>query len=302
MANPLKTNLSGLTTGATAAASLAGLVMVTPTSSNPSATVGYQPLNPPTADGVISLAPLPPALLFNYEDEQVSILDSEITDNYIESNRAIQDHIALKPEIFTTRGFIGELNNVTPFGLQTLQTIANTLVTISGYTPQLSATALIAYTQALLIYENARSIINSSIAAWSSLAGLAAGNEEIGQDGSGVFLSGSSIVQNEQQRMYTQFYGYWSRQTLFNVQTPWAIFTNMAIKSVRAIQDAETRMITDFEVTFKKIRTASTRTAATGLTQVFGGRSASQSASSSDLGTSSGSGNASLGGNIAGIA
>ena len=33
----------------------------------------------------------------------------------------------------------------------------------------------------------------------------------------------------------------------------------MAIKSLRAVQDQETRMVTDFEVTFKLIRFASTQ-------------------------------------------
>jgi hypothetical protein len=295
--NPLTTNLSNITTGATAAASLASLVLVIPTSSNPSATKGYQPLNPTQPSGLPSLSPLPKALLFHYEGEQTAMIESDITDHYVENNTSIQDQIALKPEILTTKGYIGELNNVLPSILQPLQTIANTLITIDAYTPQLSATALIAYNQAILLYENAASIAQSAVSAWSSLLG-SSGNE-IGAN-SGVFTSGSSIIQNKQQVMFQQFYGYWNSRTLFNVQTPWAIFTNMAIKSLRAIQDAETRMITDFEVTFKKIRTAQTLTSAGGL---FGGlsqgRAATQSSGLTDLGTSSGTGGASLGTNIA---
>lgn len=300
--NPLNTNLSGITSAATAAQSLANLVMVTPTSTNPSSTKGYQPLNPPSADGVSSLSPLPVALLFHYEGEQTALIESDITDHYVENNTTIQDQIALKPEIITTRGFIGELNNVLPTALQPLQTIANTLVTIDGYTPQLSATALIAYNQALLLYENASSIAQSAVAAWSSLSQASRSNEEIGQEGSGVFLSGSNITQGKQQNMFTQFYGYWNTRTLFNVQTPWAIFTNMAIKSLRAIQDAETRMITDFEVTFKKIRTSSTSIISGGLGSVMQGRASSQSASLTNLGTSSGAAGSSFGANIASIA
>lgn len=296
MANPLKTNLSPITTGATAAASLASLVLVIPQTNNPSATKGYQPLNPPNADGSPSLAAQPTALLFHYEGEQTALIESDITDHYVENNTAIQDQIALKPETITTRGFIGELNNVLPTALQPLQTIANTLITIEGYTPQLSATALIAYTQALLIYENAVSIAQSAVSAWSSL--LSNDGAEV-VPGSGIFTSGASLVQNKQQVMFQQFYGYWNRRILFNVQTPWAIFTNMAIKSLRAIQEAETRMITDFEITFKKIRTASTQTTSGGLFgSIFGGRSSSQSASPTDLGTSTGVPGASLGANI----
>lgn len=296
MANPLKTNLSPVVTGATAAASLASLVLVIPNSSNPSATQGYQPLNPPNADGSPSLTSQPTALLFHYEGEQTALIESDITDHYVENNTAIQDQIALKPETITTRGFIGELNNVLPTALQPLQKAANTLVTISGYTPGLSATALIAYTQAVFLYQSAASIAQSAVSAWSSL--LSNEGAEV-SPGSGIFTSGAAIVQSKQQVMFQQFYGYWSQRTLFNVQTPWAIFTNMAIKSLRAIQDADTRMITDFEVTFKKIRTASTQTTGNGLFgKVFEGRSSTQSAAPTDLGTSTGVPGSSLGGNI----
>lgn len=295
--NPLTTNLSGITTGATAAASLASLVLVTPTTSNPSSTKGYQPLNPPNSDGTTSLAPLPASLLFHYEGEQTALIESDITDHWVENNTSVQDQIALKPEIITTRGFIGELNNVLPAFLQPLQTIANTLVTVDSYVPQLSVTALIAYNQALLLYQNAESIAQSAVGAWSSLA--QSGGSELGSAGSGVFQSGANIVQNKQQIMFQQFYGYWNTRTLFNVQTPWAIFTNMAIKSLRAIQDAETRMITDFEVTFKKIRTASTQVTAGGIGNILQGRASSQSASSTNLGTSSGVVVSGYGANIA---
>ncbi|PNA18994.1 hypothetical protein C1X78_25825, partial [Pseudomonas sp. MPR-R1B] len=62
-------------------------------------------------------------------------------------------------------------------------------------------------------------------------------------------------------------------------------FQNMAIKSLRAIQAAETRMITDFEVSFKMIRTAATVTTP-GIALTFQGSAASQAASLTDLGTS----------------
>lgn len=294
--NPLTTNLSAITTGATAAASLAGLVLVTPLSSNPSSTKGYQPINPPSANGIISLSPLPPTILFHYEGEQSVSIESDITDHYVENNTTVVDQIGLKPEIIKTSGFIGELNDVLPASLQPLRTIANTLILIDSYTPQLSATALIAYNQALLLYENASSIVDSAVGAWSSLSNLAGiNNNEIGQENSGVF-SGLG-TQNKQQSMFQQFYGYWDTRTLFNVQTPWAIFTNMAILNLRAIQDADTRMITDFEVTFKKIRTASTQqTSLSALTQA---RAATQSAAPSNNGTYAGSDDTSLGSSIA---
>lgn len=252
--NPLATDLSGIQTSATTISSLANLVMATPQS------YGYQPLPAPTANGLPSLAPFPPALLFHYEGEQICTIESDITDHFIENNTTLVDQIGLKPEIFKTSGFIGELNDVLPQSLQFLKQAANVFVQISAYTPQLSITALVAYTQALLLYEEAASIAQSAVSAYSSLTGTSS-NSSVTQGNVDFTKTGAlqdNLVQNLQQNMFQQLYGYWNSRTLFNIQTPWCIFTNMAILSFRAIQDATTQTVTDFEVTFKKIRTAST--------------------------------------------
>lgn len=280
--NPLTTNLGPLTTGATAASSLASLALAIPLSSNPSATKGYQPLNPPQSNGLLNLGPLATALLFHYEGENTAVMESDITDHYVESNVAIQDQIGLKPEVVTVSGFIGELTNVVPAVLKPLQTIANTLVTIDAYTPSLSVTALNAYNQATLLYENATSIAQSAVSAWSSIA--QGGGSNI--SGSGVFTPASQIAQNNQQKMFSALYGYWYNRVLFNVQTPWAIFTNMAIQRLRPVQDSETRTVTNYEVTFKKIRTANTVT--NPPPPIGQGRNQDQATPNSNLGTSTG--------------
>ena len=72
----------------------------------------------------------------------------------------------------------------------------------------------------------------------------------------------------------------------------------MAIKTLRTVQDAETRMITSFEVTFKKIRMAATAVSA--VAPLTSGRTATQGADISTNGTTSGTPGASLGGGISG--
>lgn len=267
-------NLSSLTPITTTATALSNLILVTP-----SQTLGYQPQNPPNADGSPSTDQRPPALLFHYEGEQTVTLESDITDHYIEDNTAIQDQIALKPEVITTHGFIGELNNVTPPALQLLKALADKLTIVGAYTPALSETAQIAYAEAFLLYQVAQNAANSAVSAWSSISG-SSGESVINEQGLTVQAN-----QNKQQTYFQQFYGYWRSRTLFTVQTPWAVFQNMAIKSLRAIQDAETRVITDFEVSFKAIRTAQTATTP-GVPQTFQNRSNAQASGLNDIGTS----------------
>jgi hypothetical protein len=265
-------NLSALSPITTAATALSNLILVSPQS-----TIGYQPQNQAAANGQTTQPP--PAILFHYEGEQVVALESDITDHFIEDNTTIQDQWALKPETITTHGFIGELNNVPPSALAAVKAIADKLTIISAYTPVLSATALLAYNEAFQLYQVGLNAVNSAVAAWSSLSG--AGGESV-INGQGIILQPN---QTKQQIAFQQFYGYWRTRTLFTVQTPWAVFQNMAIKSLRAIQDAETRMITDFEVTFKMIRTAATVTTS-GISLTYQGRAAAQVASLTDLGTS----------------
>ncbi len=251
-------NLSALAPGTTAATALSNLILVTPEDK------GYQPEIRQTQQNQTPLAQRPPKFLFHYEGEQSVTLESDITDHYVEDNTAVQDQIALKPESVATHGYIGELNDVPPPALAALKTAANKLTTIGAYTPGLTTTALIAYSEAFFLYQVAATAVNSAVAAWSSLTG--SGN------------------QTQQQIAFQKFYGYWRDRTLFTIQTPWAIFEHMAIKSLRAVQDAETRVVTDFEITFKRIRSADSQFV---KNSVVDGQLKAQAAPEQDLGTSS---------------
>ncbi len=272
----MATNLSSLATITTAANGLANLILVSPQN-----TIGYQPQNAPSYDN--STSQLPPAIVFHYEGEQTALLESDITDHYVEDNTAIQDQIALKPETITTHGFIGELNDLAPNAVfAALQTAAQKLLVISAYTPNLSVTALEAYNEAVFLYQTGANVVNSAVQSWASITG--SGGESV-INGNGITVS---TTQNKQQQIFAQFYGYWKSRTLFTVQTPWAVFQDMAIKSLRSIQDAETNVISDFEITFKLIRFATTSTTGTVVydnTQ-FQDRLFTQGADPTDLGTS----------------
>lgn len=238
--------VSALTSITNVAQALGNLILVTPQS-----VVGYQPQTPNTVLNVGSPQYTQPAILFNYEGENTSQIESDITDHFVEDNTSVQDQISLKPVVITTQGFVGELNDVPPNQFfRAAQVAAQKLTALGAYAPQLSATALIAYNEALFAYQLANSLKTSAVATWSSVSGT----------GGTSVISGNGIQaqpnQTQQQKYYQQFYGYWSSRTLFTVQTPWAIFTDMAILKLRALQSAETNVITDFEITFKQIRYA----------------------------------------------
>lgn len=49
------------------------------------------------------------AVYFDYIEDETSAIEASITDNYVESNYSIQDHIAIKPKVYRLRGCIGEI-------------------------------------------------------------------------------------------------------------------------------------------------------------------------------------------------
>lgn len=233
MAIPSITDLSSATT---TAISLSNLILVAP-----NLQIGYQPYALPGPLETLNNSALPNSFLFNYEGEQAVILESDITDHYIENNTAIQDQIALKPVQITTQGFIAELNDVVPTVLSNFNQLAQKLSTISAFTPSLSASAQIAYNTAFQLYQTANNAATAAVSAWESI--------------SNPLIPQISQNQTKQQKAFNLFYGWWAGRYLFSVQTPWQIFQNMAIKTLRPVQSAETNTITTFEITFKQIRT-----------------------------------------------
>jgi len=250
-------DLTPLSTATTAAQGLSNLILVTP--ANLGVVGGY---TPQTKDGKEL-----PKLLFHTEGENSIALESDVTDHYVEDNTAINDQVALRPEIITVRGFIGDLNDVAPYGLQTAKQAAEKLTVINAYTPVLSATALSLYNRAAFLYSVGINAANAAVASYSSINGLINGqNNETVITGTETDTQlrnltgnrGRISIQSKQQIAFQQFYGYWRQRTLFTVQTPWAIFKNMVIKTLRATQSEDSNSITDFEITFKIMRFAKT--------------------------------------------
>ena len=49
------------------------------------------------------------AIFFDYITEESNTAEASITDNWVESNYTLQDHIAVKPRIYRLKGFVGEV-------------------------------------------------------------------------------------------------------------------------------------------------------------------------------------------------
>lgn len=177
--------------------------------------------------------------LFDVVEDDNSDLESDITDYFIEDNSSIQDHIALRPETVTISGKVAELVKAT-IQNRPVAKVANPLPLVAGLVPQLTPQAENneAAVQAQTVQEKAA--ITDTQSLW------------------GYYNSRSPQQPNQtkQSYIYGYFYQLWKGRQLFTIETPWGFFTNMAIQSMSATQGAETRVVSSFTITFKKIRVA----------------------------------------------
>jgi hypothetical protein len=177
--------------------------------------------------------------VFDVLGDEEMILDSEITDHYVEENYAIQDHIARHPERFVLRGYVAELTDLFSFSALSILTNIQSLSSIGGFLPEFSEQATEAYAKIADVVSKVGEVINQARNVFD-------------------MFSNFDTSATKQQRAYNYFYTLWLSNTLCTVETPYGILTDMAIESVRALQRSETRFVSDFTVTFKKIRVTST--------------------------------------------
>lgn len=180
-----------------------------------------------------------PKFMFHLEKRNEVNLKSSITDNFTEGNSVINDNIALLPEMVIVNGIIAELNNsfLNPQADEVLNLIEDKLVLFNEFAPNFSTSVLKKINQGKKIAQDA----------------LIVGTSRIEKS----TLKADRSLQHEQQKAFGLFYGYWRDKTLFNVQTPWALFTDMVIESLNAVQKDD-EYTSEFNITFKKLRFAKT--------------------------------------------
>jgi hypothetical protein len=164
------------------------------------------------------------------------IMDSEITDHYVEDGSAIQDHIVLRPIKFTLRGYVAELNDILPnYGLSVLKNIQS-IGTVGGLLPNLSTQATQAYAKLASSAAKVTNVINQGLNIYD-------------------IFTNHSTASSKQQKAFKFFQDLQASKTLVSVETPWRIFENMAIESIHPLQNEDTKYVTQFDVNFKQIRT-----------------------------------------------
>lgn len=186
--------------------------------------------------------------VFDIAEECEVSLESEITDHYVEDGTAVQDHIALAPERVTLRGYVGEIVYDTGDDKGFVREAAEKLTTVASYLPVVSNYANKIYNDIAKINLDGDSVVTSI--------------EKLFNVGGDVYKAyrDINIPQDKQGEAFIYFEALRNSRKLLTVQTPYRYYTDMAIETVKIIQDAQSRDGSDIEVTLKKIRFAQVTT------------------------------------------
>ena len=173
-------------------------------------------------------------------DEEIN-LESDITDNWVEDNSTMQDHIGLKPMLITLAGYVGELKNTPRNDVQAITQGSTPLISSFGFlAPKLT-------TQAQYVLNRANEVYGIYEKANRDVGRL----EQVLKD---VPVPDEA---SKQQQAFGRFYELWKTRQLCTVYTPFGVFNSMAILKVTANQGEESAFYSSFTVTFKEVRIAS---------------------------------------------
>lgn len=178
--------------------------------------------------------------VFDIADETSIELVSEITDHYLEDGTVINDHIVVKPERVTLRGFVGEYKRIVDGKKSSIQKTTEKLVTVSSYLPPISS-----------FYQNAQNALEN-------FNNLSSGDLiDVSLDAYKTFRN-INVPSDNQSEAFLFFESLWNSKQSFTIQTPYRYYTDMCIESLKAVQSGQTKDETSFDVTFKKKRTLAT--------------------------------------------
>lgn len=204
-------------------------------------------------------------------------LQSNITDNWVENNTSIQDHITVNPLTLNLRGISGEkvysydpaeaeqwlvqarieavratgglANILGAFGLSNIADLSNKLSSLSSIIPGVSN-----------ITQKARNkfdSIKASAKRYGTLINNFLGDDEPKDSFLGYIAEEPS--QTRLREIFEQLSALRASRTALVVSTPYSVFSNMYITSLELVQNEE-NYITDIALNLKKIEFAETKT------------------------------------------
>ncbi len=195
-------------------------------------------------------------------------LTADITDNYVENNIAYQEHIALKPKVFTVSGEIGELTWFKKDEKNSIiDAVEQKLYPVVSFLPPVSKSASLIQSKALKIMGVVDSLDNFANRFWSLLS--------------------ADDVSTEQKKGYQYLMALWQRRVPIDIKTPYGKLSNYVIQSIEFTQPDRTVDKSLVKISFKEFKTVIEKRSRVDMKK-FQGRKSAQQASKQNKGTTTG--------------
>ena len=201
--------------------------------------------------------------VFDLKKDYKLNLSSEITDHYVESNVAIQDHIGLKPIIIEVTGCISEVNLKDKLkeqsdldrylGQKSDGNIFNSVDSYLGRMGSLTSFAPTIVNQAMNIYNTAKYVYATTNKVINLDKKDTLGNTRFAYNSE---YDEEIIKETKQFEWIDWFKTQWWKRASFSIVTPYGVFDNMYIMDLSAVQPENTRYVTNLNIKFKQIRRA----------------------------------------------
>ena len=217
------------------------------------ALTSLQTSDPQTYQAIVRIANPPAGIggfLFDIPGDDEIRLRSQVTNYFLENNKSVQDNVAVEPATMTLRGLVAELSLGIPLN-PPVQTSADALPILPAMTPP----------------QTPQQNQNSMLAAFQAAVAKASAQGQAEADGTSQSLYqyfGNPAGVTKQTSAFLYFRELQTGQQLVSVETPWGIFPQCAIIEVRVMQDARSKYVSDFTVTFQEMRFSGDATVQTG--------------------------------------
>lgn len=196
--------------------------------------------------------PTEAAYYFDVLMEHSISVQNQITDNYIENNTAIQDHIAKSPIIVSVRGIIGELVYKPPTkALDFLYDTVNDPLKDNFKSGRVVSDKLLAIPALLPPVDNVTQMAKNTV---QYVEASVDRYIKIAEN----FISETDKI-TQLKKIYSKFMVFRANNTELTVVTPFETFGNMYIQSITFTQGNE-NYTADIQLTLKQINKAETTT------------------------------------------
>lgn len=189
---------------------------------------------------------------FHIPETEIVKFENDITDHYVDTNTAVQDHIAQKPITITLTGLVGDYFYSNNKLEDLVALIIPTMTLVKEFLPEIrNATSFLKLRK---YNQETKLTADGQIA-----AGLDA--EKYKFNAMDLFTLFQSLykLKSAQTRAFIFFECMWKSRALFSVETTWKRYDNMVIQSLQPKRDKNAD-ITEFSITFKQISFTQTLT------------------------------------------